>query len=167
MGIGDGDHGVGVGPMSDATAAAIVERLNGRLLACAESCTAGRLSAEFAVVGGAVDWFRGGLVAYQTASKRSLLAVTAPDVVSEQAATEMAAGVARLFDAGVTVATTGVIGDTPQDGVPPGTVIIATSVDATVRVCRRLLEGSSEDMCDQAIGASLEALLTHLEAHAT
>ena len=90
------------------------------------------------------------------------LQVTASKVVSEQAATEMATGVARLLDAEVTVATTGVIGDSPHDGVPPGTVIVATSVDATVRVCRLLLEGS-EEMCEQAIGAALEALLTHLE----
>jgi hypothetical protein len=41
MGLGDGDHGAEVFLMSDATAAAIAERLNGRLLACADPRTAG------------------------------------------------------------------------------------------------------------------------------
>ena len=149
--------------MTHPTADAIARHLNGRRLACAESCTAGRLSAEFAVVEGAVDWFRGALVAYQTEIKRSLLDVTAQVVVSEQAAVQMAAGVSRLLDADVTVATTGVIGDTPQEGVPPGTVVIATSVDGATRVHRHQFAGSSENMCQQAITTALDTLLSHLQ----
>ena len=69
-------------------AAAVVAWLGARTVACAESCTAGRLSQAFAAVGGAEDWFRGGLVAYQVPVKRSLLGVTAASVLNEEAAKE-------------------------------------------------------------------------------
>ena len=91
---------------TDEAAKRIVAALDGRPLACAESCTAGRISATLACVGGASDWLRGGLVAYQVETKRSLLHVTAPSVLSEQAATEMVRGAADLFGARVAVATT-------------------------------------------------------------
>ena len=70
--------------------------LHGRRVACAESCTAGRVAAELAAVGDAADWLIGSIVAYQTAVKRELLGVRAAVVVSSQAAEEMAAGVASL-----------------------------------------------------------------------
>jgi nicotinamide mononucleotide (NMN) deamidase PncC len=58
-------------------------------------------------------------VAYQAETKRSLLHVTAPSVLSEQAATEMARGAADLFAARVAVATTGVLGDEPEEDSHP------------------------------------------------
>lgn len=70
--------------MDDADlATAIVAWLGGRNLACAESCTAGRLSQAFAAVEGAQDWFRGGIVAYQVEVKRALLDVTEESVLNE------------------------------------------------------------------------------------
>jgi nicotinamide-nucleotide amidase len=144
-------------------AAALAERLDGRTLACAESCTAGRIAATLAGAGGAADWLRGGLVAYQTATKRALLGVAAPSVFSEQAAIEMADGAARLLDADVVVATTGVLGDTPEEGVAPGTVIVATSVDGDVRVGRCHVDGDTpEERCAAAVAAALRALVDHL-----
>ncbi len=103
-------------------------------MACAESCTAGRLAEIFASVEGAAHWFRGGVVVYQVAIRRLLLGVESPSVLCERANTEMAVGVARLLDADVTIATTGVAGDEPEDGVEPGTVFIATYVDGDVHV---------------------------------
>jgi nicotinamide mononucleotide (NMN) deamidase PncC len=84
-------------------AAGVAAGLEGRLLACAESCTAGRVSGALAGVGGASEWLRGSLVAYQAEMKRSLLGVTAPSVLSERAAAEMATGAIRLFGAEVAV----------------------------------------------------------------
>jgi len=139
------------------------EALAGRPLACAESCTAGRVSASLAGVGGASEWLRGGLVAYQAETKRSLLHVTAPSVFSEQAATEMVRGAADLFGARVAVATTGVIGDDPEEGLPPGTLMIGTMVDGDIQVLTRHLGGRNpEERCQTAVGAALSALLDHL-----
>ena len=84
--------------------------LGGRTIATAESCTAGRIAEVLACVESAVDFLRGGLVAYQDAVKHDLLGVVAESVLSVEAAAQMAAGAAELFDADVTVSTTGVAG---------------------------------------------------------
>jgi nicotinamide-nucleotide amidase len=145
-------------------AAAVAERLDGRTVACAESCTAGRLSAAFASVGGASAWLRGGVVAYQELVKRELLGVRAPSVLTAQAAAEMARGVAGLLAADVAVATTGVLGDEPEDGTAPGTVYIATVVDGSSDVVARRFAGDAERQCRQAVDTALETLLARLPA---
>jgi nicotinamide-nucleotide amidase len=136
--------------------------LGGRALACAESCTAGRVCEALATVTGASDWFRGGVVAYQEPVKRALLDVEAASVLSEQAAAEMATGVGELLDADVSVATTGVAGDEPVDGVAPGTVFIATSVGASVRVATHRFDGDPVAVCESASDCALTSLLEHL-----
>jgi len=141
----------------------IASRLAGRTVACAESCTAGRLAEEFAAVEAAAEWFRGGVVAYQTPIKRALLGVEVASVLNEEAAAEMAIGVAELMDADVAVATTGVAGDTPEEGVAPGTVFIATYVDGHVRVATHHFEGSPEAICASARDQALEMLLRDLD----
>ena len=140
----------------------ISELLGDRTVACAESCTAGRVSAVFAGVEGAADWFRGALVAYQVPVKRALLGVEAESVLCEQAAAEMAIGVAELLDASVAVATTGVAGDEPEDGVEPGTVFFATYVDGRVQVATHRFDGSPESVCDAARNCALGMLRHHL-----
>src|SRR5829696_5801247 len=76
------------------------EALAGRPLACAESCTAGRVSASLAGVGGA-----------------------------------------------------------PEEGLPPGTLMIGTMVDGDIQVLTRHLGGRNpEERCQTAVGAALSAL---------
>jgi nicotinamide mononucleotide (NMN) deamidase PncC len=58
-------------PLED-MAASIAEALDGRSLATAESCTAGRLATAFAGVASASEWFKGALVAYQVAATSRL-----------------------------------------------------------------------------------------------
>jgi nicotinamide-nucleotide amidase len=100
--------------------------LDGRTLACAESCTAGLLAQAFAAVEGSSDWFRGGIVAYQRATKVHLLAVDpAAPLVSATVAAQMARAVAERMHADVAIATTGAAGPAPLDGAPPGTVDVA------------------------------------------
>lgn len=136
--------------------------LGARQLACAESCTAGGVAQELAAVGEAADWFAGSLVAYQTAVKRRLLQVEAPSVVSADAAEEMARGAAALFEADVALATTGVLGEQPVDGVAPGTVIVATLVDGEVRTCEYRVHGPPDAECDLATRHACLQLVDHL-----
>jgi nicotinamide-nucleotide amidase len=145
-------------------AAAVAERLAGRSVACAESCTAGRVSAAFAAVGGASEWFRGGIVAYQDTVKRELLGVRARSVFTAEAAAEMAWGVASLLEADIAVATTGVLGDEPEDGTPPGTVYIATLVNGSAEVTERHFDGDAEEQCAEAVDAALSVLEARLAA---
>jgi PncC family amidohydrolase len=156
-----------VRPTAPELAEAVAALLDSRLVACAESCTAGRVSAELAAVGGASSWFQGGLVAYRSETKRALLGVTASSVLTELAAIEMAVGVRQLLAAKVAVATTGVMGDEPEEGVPPGTVIVATVIGGDVRMATHHQRASApEDRCAGAVATALEALLRHLQDEA-
>ena len=140
----------------------LVNRLGGRTVATAESCTAGRIAESLACVEHASEFLRGGLIAYQTSVKRDLLGVTAPSVLSSEAAEEMVLGACRLLDADVGVSTTGVAGDEPEEGVPPGTVFIATCVDGVVSSRRHRFDGEPATVCDLARGQALRDLLAAL-----
>jgi len=142
----------------------IAALLGGRTVATAESVTAGRVAERLACAEGAVEFLRGGLVAYQEATKRAMLDVTAPTVVSGRAAAEMADGAAKLFDVDVAVSTTGLAGSAPQDGVPGGTVFVATSVDGELRVWEHHFQGRPLETCDRAGRAALIDLRQHLQA---
>ena len=76
----------------------------------------------------------------------------------------MAAGAAKLFDAEVTVSTTGVAGDESVDGTPPGTVYIGTSLAGRVATTVNRLAGTPEEICAQARRKALLDLIDRLEA---
>ena len=98
--------------------------LRGWHLAVAESLTGGMVASRLASVPGASHWFGGGVVAYTDAVKRGPLGVVADLVVSEQAAKEMAVGVARLTSVEVGLSVTGVAGPSLQEDQPVGTVFV-------------------------------------------
>jgi nicotinamide-nucleotide amidase len=88
-------------------------------------------------------------------------------VFSEDAAAEMAEGVAALLGADVAVTTSGVAGIEPVDGVEPGTVFVATYVDGDVRArAHRFEPEEPESICSAATERALLDLLGHLEATA-
>jgi nicotinamide-nucleotide amidase len=102
-------------------------RAAGRTIACAESLTAGSVSARLARVSGASDYLLGSAVVYGEGSKRDLLGVSAetlagPGAVSRECAAEMAAGARKLFGADVALSLTGAAGPESHGGAPPGTV---------------------------------------------
>ena len=106
---------------------AVLDRLRSRgwSLGVAESVTGGFIGARIVNVPGASDVFRGTIASYATEVKRSVLGVTAENVVSEEAAREMAEGAQRVLGADVGIAVTGVAGPAEQDGVAVGTVCFA------------------------------------------
>lgn len=150
---------------ADQLASAIATHLESTVddLAVAESCTAGAVTAALAAGGSAESWLRAGLVAYQEPVKRALLGVRSSSLVVAEAAAEMALGAARLFDTRVALATTGVLGGDPVDGVEPTTVVVATAVDRDVRTSRYRLVDDPETAVDQAVEVALAQLLDHLD----
>ncbi|WP_169944114.1 CinA family protein [Microbispora sp. H11081] len=102
----------------------------GATAAVAESLTGGLIGAAMTGPMGASAAFRGGVIAYATELKASLLGVP-PDLLDAEGAVHpgvaaaMAAGVRKLTEADYGLAVTGVAGPDPQDGKPVGTVHIA------------------------------------------
>jgi nicotinamide-nucleotide amidase len=106
-------------------------------IAVAESLTGGDVVSAFVSVPGASTTLRGGIVAYDTRIKRSVLGVDADlldreGAVDPEVARQMAARVREVLaidgvPAGLGIATTGVAGPDPQDGRPVGLVYVAVS----------------------------------------
>lgn len=100
----------------------------GVTIATAESLTAGLVASKLAEVPGASAVLRGGIVAYATDVKNSVLGLDQTileHVVSEPVATDMAKAATRVLSADVGVATTGVAGPDSLDDQVPGTVWLA------------------------------------------
>ena len=104
----------------------------GQTVAVAESLTGGLVVARLVDVPGASAVVRGGIVADATELKTTLLGVD-PDLlarvgaVDPHVAVQMAEGVRERLAATWGVATTGVAGPDPQDGVVPGTAYVAVA----------------------------------------
>jgi nicotinamide-nucleotide amidase len=103
-------------------------RKRGFTLGLAESITGGLVASRLVSVPGTSEVLKGGVVAYMTDVKRSVLGVTAEKVVSEECARQMAAGARRVIGADVGLGVTGVAGPDEQEGQPPGTVFFGLAV---------------------------------------
>ncbi len=159
-------------PRSDAER--VVERLTdlGWHIGVAESLSGGLLCAALVSVPGASACVRGGIVAYDTALKTSLLGVDAAYLaehgpVQAKVARQMAEGVREAAAVGgvradVGVSTTGIAGPTSTDGQPVGTVHIAVATALGTRVESLHLEGTREEIRTQTVQRSLRLLLAAL-----
>ncbi len=132
-------------------AARIVGLLTQRRLtvATAESLTGGLVCAALTSVPGASAVCRGGVVAYATDLKESLLGVPATllaahGAVHPEVAARMAEGVRERLGAAVGAATTGVAGPDPAEGKSPGTVHIAVSSHGSQITRSLVLAGDRE-----------------------
>ena len=143
----------------------LIERLTHRGLsvAVAESLTGGLLCAALTEVPGASAVIRGGVVAYATDLKASMLDVPnelldTVGAVDADVALEMAAGVASKLGADIGISTTGVAGPEPQDGKAVGTVFIAC-VWGKKRVVEELsLSGTRNEIRSLTVHAALRML---------
>lgn len=148
-------------------------RERGLTVAVAESLTGGLLVSALVDVPGASKVVCGGVVAYQSELKHSLLGVSATllaehGAVHPDVAAEMAMGVReRLTLDGVTadigIATTGVAGPDPQDGQPVGTVFVGIAWGDDVEVLPLSLEGDRSAIRSATVDESLSALQHMLE----
>ena len=103
-------------------------RERGVTVATAESLTAGLVCSRIAEVPGCSAVLRGGVVAYASEVKASVLGLRTDlldHVVSEAVALGLAEAATRVLGADLGLATTGVAGPDELDGQPPGTVWIA------------------------------------------
>ncbi|WP_431779750.1 CinA family protein [Microbacterium aurantiacum] len=146
--------------VTDAAELLAALRRRGWSVACAESLTGGLVCAELTAVPGASATVRGGVVAYATDCKVSVLgvdpALTARvGAVDPDVADQMAEGVRRLFDAEVGIATTGVAGPDPQDGEPVGTVHVSVATPAGIVRRRLALGGTREEIRAETVRSAV------------
>ncbi|WP_028046985.1 CinA family protein [Cellulomonas sp. URHE0023] len=139
-------------------------RWRGWTVAVAESLTGGLVCADLVAVPGASASLRGGIVAYATDLKGTLLDVdtdllAAHGAVDPVVAQEMADGVRLRLGADVGLATTGVAGPDPQDGRPPGTVHVAVATPAGVTARSLHLDGDRPAVRAGAVDAVLQLAL--------
>lgn len=153
----------------DATAELIAELTARRLtIAVAESLTGGLLVAELVRIPGASAVVRGGVVAYDTSLKRSLLHVDSSVLnvhgpVHADVAKQMAVGVRTLLAvngarADIGVSTTGVAGPGPTDGHPAGTVIIGLSKGTGSWAVPLQLDGNRAEIRAETVLQAIDAV---------
>ena len=139
-------------------------RDRGLAVAVAESLTGGLVVVDLVSIPGASAVVRGGIVAYATDLKATMLGVgadllAAGGPIQSLVAEQMAEGVRQRLGADVGLATTGVAGPDPQDGHPPGEVWIAVATSAEVRSVRLELGGDRASIRRETVDAVLELAL--------
>ena len=156
------------------TAAVLLDRLVelGWTVAVAESLTGGMVVSSLVDVAGASRAVRGGIVAYATDLKRSVLGVDpalleAHGAVHPRVARQRARGVRDVLGrdgspADVGIATTGVAGPEMQDGQPVGTVHIAVSTPLGTRVDSLVISGDRDRVRREATHIALRRALAAL-----
>ena len=147
---------------SDVVGILVARRLT---IAVAESLTGGMLVAELISVPGASAVVRGGVVAYATPLKHTLLDVDAGllarrGAVDAEVARQMAAGARERLavdgvPAAIGLATTGVAGPDPQDGHPVGEVWLGLAIGEELLAKRLELEGGRRAIRAATVSESL------------
>ncbi|AVT30677.1 competence protein [Plantactinospora sp. BC1] len=158
---------------ADNGAAAVVHALvdRGATLAVVESLTGGLLAATIVDIAGVSSVFRGGLVAYATELKSSLVGVPAKLLdergpVDPDVAVALAEGGRERCEADWCLATTGVAGPEPQDGKPVGLVYVAAAGPTGTDVRRLDLDGNRLRIRIAAVSGALHLLAERLHAEA-
>ena len=157
--------------MSEAVTVALLSALTRRgwTLGTAESLTGGALCAEIVSVPGASAVLLGGVVAYATPVKATVLGVdpellAAQGPVHPQVALQMADGVRRVVSvdgraADVGLSTTGIAGPDSPDGQPVGTVHIGIVTPDGSSTKALHLRGDRDSIRAHTVTAALQALL--------
>ena len=156
----------------------LIELLTARGLriAVAESLTGGLVAAALTSVPGASVVVSGGIVAYDTEVKHSLLGVDArllarEGAVHAEVARQMARGVREALavddrPADIGIATTGVAGPDWQDGKAPGTVYLGIADDRGADAIALELGGDRAAIRSATVQALFDAVTARLETSA-
>jgi nicotinamide-nucleotide amidase len=144
----------------------------GWMLATAESCTGGMISAACTDLAGSSNWFERGFVTYSNEAKVELLGVDATLIeshgaVSEVVARAMAFGAVRHSRAQVSVAVTGVAGPTGGSrSKPVGTVWFGYLVDGRLTSELQRFDGDRAAVRIATVDHALNGLLQRLQSDA-
>ncbi|MCP5024830.1 MAG: competence/damage-inducible protein A [Actinomycetia bacterium] len=134
----------------------------GLTLGVAESVTGGYVTGRLASVPGASQVLKGGVTAYDSEIKFSVLGLERGPVISADAAMAMADAARRVLGADVGVGITGVAGPDEREGQPVGTVHLGFSLDGRVDSVSARLPGDRERIRQFSAITILDQLRRHL-----
>lgn len=142
-------------------AAEVLQALQGKTLATAESCTGGGIGQVLTAVPGASRVYKGGIVSYCNEIKHRLLGVeksllSSYGAVSAPVAKAMAEGARKQLQTDIAVSVTGLAGpDGDEYGNPVGWVYIGYSDENGTQSHEYTFSGDRESVREQAIRAAL------------
>jgi competence/damage-inducible protein CinA C-terminal domain len=127
----------------------------------AESCTGGRIAAQFTALSGSSAYFKGGVVAYSNDVKTSLLQVSPQTLkkygaVSEETVIEMVKGAMKSLNTDCAVATSGIAG--PCGGTeekPVGTIWIAARYKDKIITMKQEIDTGRLNNMERAVNNAL------------
>jgi nicotinamide-nucleotide amidase len=153
-------------PLAKAVGRMLVAK--GWMVATAESCTGGYLSAQFTANAGCSVYFKGGVIAYHNDLKINLLGVKKETLdvhgaVSEATVREMVQGVLKSTGADMGIAVSGIAG--PGGGSPDkpvGTIWVAVGNKAHTRVAHLTIDRGRNRNVEYAANVALNLVRVFL-----
>ena len=143
----------------------VLQALQGKTLATAESCTGGMIGAVITSIAGSSAVYKGGIISYTNEVKEAILRVDADilkqdGAVSAAVAQQMAFGARKQLSADVAISTTGLAGPGADEyGNPVGTVHIGYSDNRKTFSQEFLFAGNRNAVREQACRKALEIVL--------
>lgn len=140
-------------------------------IAFAESATAGRMSAEFALTENSGAILRGGIVCYEVFVKEQILNV--PHTVIEKYTPEsaevteiLAKQSSKIFNSKITVAITGLTtpGGSETKEKPVGTIFFYIITPSSKIIHREVFSGNQEEITLKAINKTAELILRSIDS---
>ena len=130
----------------------------------AESCTGGRIAAEFTAVPGASNVLHGSVVTYSNEIKHRWLGVSSETLetqgaVSQACVEEMLSGVQKLAESDYAIAVSGIAGPTGGTELKPvGTVYIGIRTPSSSKIYHCLFQGDREAVQEQSVVYAIEKM---------
>lgn len=143
----------------------VINRLQGKTLATAESCTGGGIGEALTAISGASAVYKGGVISYCNEIKAKLLGVPEKilatyGAVSAPVAEAMANGARIALDADIAVSVTGLAGPSGDEfGNSVGTVYIGYADEKMCVSQHFLFSGDRSEVRNQAVEAALKLIL--------
>ena len=143
----------------------VLEKLQGRTLVSAESCTGGGIGAALTAVPGSSEVYKGGIISYTNWVKANVLHVPKAlldtvGAVSAPVAEAMAKGAREVLQADVAVSVTGLAGPGGDEyGNPVGTVFLGYSAEKETIFREFHFRGNREAVRSQALKEALKLVL--------
>lgn len=138
-------------------------------IACAESATAGRLSAEFALIPDCGNILKGGIVCYDACIKQDILGIPAELVErytpeSAEVTKELANRLQKFIKSDIQIGITGLTmpGGSETEEKPVGTMFIHAVIKGKQVAAREVFEGTPEEIVLQTIDSVARILINEL-----